>query len=281
MASIFPRIAATSSYDSVSDRIDVLTVGPWQSHEFSEALREVHESVTWRNLECLSQAWDYLEECSSPPELILLAQPLPRVYRQDEINRLQALTPLSRIVVVAGTWCEGEMRSGAPLSGVLRLYWYEFAPWWTAALGKLSEGTSPPWSMPLDSPRAGRYSPQAMSQRNSKFGLIAVSTTNSSSYDTFAAMLPAYGFSSVWVRDCESMQSTQKFQGGIWDGGQFDGEELRQLTLFCQQMKKHRRCVIALLDFPRAEHFQQARDAGAWTVLGKPFVVAEIVEALS
>jgi len=86
--------------------------------------------------------------------------------------------------------------------------------------------------------------------------------------------------SAVQVRKDEAMELPQRLCGGIWVGGQLDGQEVRQLKEFCQKIRDHRGQVVALLDFPRAEHVQQARDAGARAVFGKPYVLYEVVEAV-
>jgi len=39
--------------------------------------------------------------------------------------------------------------------------------------------------------------------------------------------------------------------------------------------------IVVLLDFPRVEHWQQASEAGATAVFGKPFDVAELVRVFT
>ena len=279
MSSTFPRLAA-SPLDTVASQIHVLRVGPWQANEFGITLREVTAAQSWQSAQDISEARATLSESVTPPELLVLAQPLPGHYRQIDIDRLQSLAPLARIVVVAGTWCEGEMRTGKPLSGVLRLYWYEFAPWWEAARLKLAEGKCPPWSMPLDSPNAGRFQVEPTESRAAAPASIAISTTNPFVYDAFAAALPDYGMATTWVRDCFDQESSRKYDGGIWDGSQLSPQELLELDLFCRKVGKSDGPVFALLDFPRAEHAKQVTRAGAKGLFAKPYVTREIAEAL-
>jgi len=274
----FPRLA-TTPVDFAASPIHALLVGPWHLHGFDVAINDVAEKKSWNVIDTMRQATEFLDDSSTPPELILLAQPSPGEYVQEEVDRLQSLAPLARIVIVAGTWCEGEIRTGRPPSGVLRMYWYDFAPWWAAALRRRSEGLCPPWSMPLDSAHAGRCVTEPVAGKVGIHGTIAVSAGDYSVFAAIAAALPSYGLSARWVRPGDALDPAPEFRGGIWDGGQLDAREYRELRDFCQKMEYHRGLVVALLDFPRVEHAQRARLAGAQAVFGKPYVVAEVAGA--
>ncbi|MCH2115383.1 MAG: hypothetical protein MK171_10810 [Pirellulales bacterium] len=278
MKSTFPRLASTP-VDSVGSQVHVLAAGPWHAPEFSELRMAVAESESWCHLDDVQEVIETLDTDQTAPDLILVAQPLPGQILQEAIDKIQRLAPLTRIVIVAGSWCEGEMRTGQPLSGVLRLYWYQFAPWWAAALSRISAGLYPHWSIPLDSAQAGRFVTEPASHQVALRGAIAISALDYSVYATFAAALPSYGLTAVWARDWDDRELAGNFRGGIWDGGQLDDRQYRQLRAFCQEMERHGSPVVALLDFPRVEHGKQARQAGAQAIYGKPYIVSEIADA--
>ena len=60
------------------------------------------------------------------PEVIVLLQTRPGSIRQFDVERLHCLAPLARLMVVAGPWCEGELRSGRPIQGVTRILWHQW-----------------------------------------------------------------------------------------------------------------------------------------------------------
>ncbi|MCH2595552.1 MAG: hypothetical protein MKZ95_07045 [Pirellulales bacterium] len=283
MNSTFPRLA-TTPVNSASSKVHVMMVGPWDTDEFKWIHQEVPETKNWQTVNCTRQACDSLDTSATPPELLLLAQPLPGQYQQAEIDSLQQSAPLARIVVISGTWCEGELRTGNPLRGVLRLYWYEFKFWWQAAHKKRAHGLCPPWSLPLDPPYAGRCVLASTNPTGDEPGTIVVSTADYPTYKTLDVMLQDYGFSTLWsasarnTPDQESGPPPQIIQGGIWDGGQLEPREFHQLQNFCQRIHTHKSPVVALLDFPRSEHIQRIREAGAQTVFGKPYMISEIME---
>jgi len=274
---------SSTNFNDVSLNIDglaqvqVLAVGPWQDREFRLATDSIEAAAAWQTASNLDQAYECLETSETPPELILLAHSLPSQLRQQQIDKLQALVPLTRIVVVAGSWCEGGFRSGVQLTGVLRLYWHEFAIWWKLAQTRVEAGLCPPWSQPLDHPQAGRSMPHIRADWPTIAEPVAISAKDFAVYESLSAALEPFGMATVWMQPARNVQLQQKVAGGIWDGSQLDEKELQRLSDFCSQVKSN---VVALLDYPRVEHIAQAREVGATTVLGKPYVVDELVEAL-
>jgi len=248
-----------------------LAVGPWHTAEFATAVANVGEEIFLQHYPDVEQACNGIAYEEIVPELILVAQSLPGAVRQHEVDRLQQLAPLARIVVVAGTWCEGELRTGRPPNGVLRLYWYELATWWQAAQRRWSIGLCPAWSAPLDHPQAGRFAIDSTIDGLSLPGVVAI---DSADYAVFECLADALGASAIWARNDGSLRAA----AGIWDGGQLNDLELHKLTHFCRQVTGP---VVALLDFPRVEHFAAARAAGAAAVFAKPYVIEEVLAALN
>ena len=264
--------SATSLQDYLAEmEIDALFVGPWQTSEFAAAIADLNDGQSCPQFATVSAAAKALMELEVAPELLLLAQTLPGTVLQEDIDRLQKLAPLARIVVVAGTWCEGELRTGQPPRGVLRLYWYELRPWWQAAQRRLAAGLCPSWSQPLDHFQSGRFCADAMVPTLP--GTIAVDATDISVFESLAAAIQQTGAAAVWARSQANFHATV----GIWDGGQLGPSELTRLKEFCAAVDGN---VVALLDFPRIEHVAAVRAAGASAVFGKPYVVQEVLAAL-
>lgn len=250
-------------------RTEVLAVGPWHEVEFTAATAGLKALQTCPSVASVDEACDRLTTAEMAPELILLAQSLPGGVRQWDVDRLQRLAPLARVVIVAGSWCEGELRTGAPPVGALRLYWYELAPWWRAAERRLAAGLCPAWSAPLDHPRAGRFAVDATIDVLKPPSLLAIHADDVAVFESWADAVAT----AVWTRGDAPPGAT----AGIWDGGQLTERELERLRRFCRQVAGP---VVALLDFPRVEHIALAQAAGATSVFGKPYIVEEIRSAL-
>ena len=261
---------ATTTIDGRS--VTVLAVGPWGEREFDA----IGGSRDWKAIESIREAHDLLREGELLPEVILIAQPLPDSYRQADIDRLLAVVPLARPVIVAGSWCEGQFRTGTQLLGTVRMYWYDFPGWWRTALERAAIGLCPPWSVPLDGPYEGRFGWGSVSFNELKSKLVAIETVDFAVYQALRDGLSYYGLNSVWHHAESEVDYGDDLVGGIWDGGQLGERELRRLRGFARNMRTPSQPLIVLLDFPRREHFRQAQQAGATAVFGKPYVLDDL-----
>lgn len=285
----------------------LVVVGPWDLAEFAALRAELDPDRQWPTavtLADLTAAFaDNVSESAAatipsvplPPELVLLAQSRPGSDDQAQLELLRTLAPLTRVVIVAGTWCEGELRTGQPPAGVVRLYWYEFAPWWRAAIAEWEADQTPAWSEPLDDVRAGQQTAIVkLRERDhvvpsdtvvpTEAGVIAVDAVDFAVFETLAEVLAPFGWRCEWQprHRPELVQPTQPI-AAIWDGGQLSDGELASLVTFAGSVHDENAAapVIVLLDFPRIEHLQAARAAGAAAVLGKPYRLAHLANELN
>lgn len=245
----------------------VLAIGPWDRGEFSRSREQIRALDEWLVAKDISISLESLrceDECL---ELILLAEPLPGTYRQEDIEQLRKLVPLTRIIIVAGTWCEGELRTGKPIQGVSRLYWYELATWWHANNLSLLGMND------LDGP----YAPRLHESFNSEkiHGIAAIRAHSCETYETLAAILEPCGMQCVWCRT----EMPKAASLGIWDGGQLDAREFSLLKDFAGCIQNAGGSVVTLLDFPRKERFAMLEQIGCTLVLAKPYVVDELLAA--
>lgn len=265
-----------------SRTVEAWLVGGWSSGEFQALRSELSELNVLSHAVSLEAANRQIAEQECAPELLLVALPRPGAIGQDEVDASARLSPLTRIVTVAGTWCEGELRTGRPLTGVVRLYWHELPAWWRSAQDALTAGKSPPWSAALDNPLAGREvaQPRELEIRTGQIIIDAVDFTVFSTLDT---ALSPYGWSCHWQprhRPEKWSSVTVKNSVAIWDGSQLDTDELENLTAFVTRMSGQEISVVAFLDFPRVEHLRLVQDLGVAAIIAKPYQVAGLVQIL-
>ena len=261
----------------------LVAAGPWHNAEFESVRAAIEANHQWPIVNTLSDAIEFVANADEAPELVLLAQSHPGSDDQADIERLRRLAPLTRLVVIAGSWCEGELRTGRPLTGVIRLYWYEFAPWWREALQRIERGERPPWAAPLTDARAGQSMPLDATEfnesevRSAPARILAIDATDYAAFETLGGGLTGLGWSCVWQprhRSALASVSANRHEtptAGIWDGGQLSDAERESLADFCRRLQPHNAPVVALLDFPRVEHITQVESAGAATLLAKPY----------
>jgi hypothetical protein len=268
----------------------LLAVGPWNRAEFLAVRDKLDPHGCWPTVGSLIDAMDSAADFEVPPELILLAQPRPGLDDQSDIERLGRDWPLTRIIVVAGAWCEGELRTGRPHSGVIRLYWHEFPSWWRTALSDFAENRTPSWSNPLTASAtsicAAGCSPSGGPQVHTIRANLSILAIDSRDYAAFEAIEQAVapdGWQSFWQPrhrpELASSSADNLPTAAVWDGAQLDADGLQALRQFCALLAPTP--TIALLDFPRPEHIDRAHSAGAASVLGKPYAVRALLNELS
>lgn len=260
----------------------VVAVGPWKDGEFAVVRPTLPGSQRWLDAADLDDAADKIASRSVPPEVALLAAPRPGYWQAEVALKLQRLAPLMRSVVVAGTWCEGELRTGQPLAGAARLYWYELPAWWQAAVDSYQQGLAPPWSAPDADRFAGPHINGASCSASAR--PVVVDAVDYDVFDALRTALEAWGWTALWQprhRRRSWSESSLQPAAAIWDGSQLDASELAELAEFCSRAAVHSVQVVALLDYPRSEHFELARSAGATAILPKPYRVAAVVQTIS
>jgi hypothetical protein len=220
---------------------------------------------------------------SGPAELIVIAQERPGVISQRQVELLRREMPLAGVVVLAGSWCEGELRTGRPLAGVQRLYWYEFPIWWRRQMGRRTAGLCPDWATSFDrgvQRTLGNAECGVISSPNRGSGVVLLAASHWDVADALGDVLQRAGFSTVWERPTRPSADVRGVVAGIWEGGQLDAGEEARLGAFCDRLRRDGAPVIALLDFPRRDRVDRALELGASGVLGKPWETGALVGAI-
>src|SRR5262245_47740820 len=106
--------------------LTALWIGDSQSAEFCAAANLLADRTRLTILAHTSAAVDWFTASHPLPELIVLAQSYPGQFTTEVVKPLRTAAPLARIIVILGTWCEGESRSGKPVPGTIRVYWHQF-----------------------------------------------------------------------------------------------------------------------------------------------------------
>lgn len=246
----------------------VLAIGPWTDGEFLAARSQIDGSAQWQLLDDFDTARPWLEESDELVGTILVAQSLPGQLSTADIDSIRLLAPLAQIVVITGTWCEGEIRTGKPVAGVLRLHWHELPQWWRT---RFNQGS--PWSYSLE----GALHPRNLHPSLHLQGKVAVYTPALASFEALSGALSPTGLECEWHRYTLPHGTLV----GIWDGAQLDDPELLRLKSFAAPICEHGGSLVVLLDFPRKEHFAQLKDVGRTAILGKPYIISDLITAIA
>ncbi|QDU57950.1 hypothetical protein [Aeoliella mucimassa] len=203
-----------------------------------------------------------------PYALVVVFQARPGTVCANDVEVLRERMPLAGLVVVLGSWCEGEMRTGTPLPHAERLFWYQFPAWWQRARGQWQRGEATDWQRP-----SGQPLPTTTSLAGK---VIAIDAVDHASADTLVTTIEDHGGRAIWQPRRQTPRLASPPDAGVWVGSQLDSAEEAQLAAFQQTLAEGAPLVV-LLDFPRADREQAAKQLGATAVLGKPWRVEQLM----
>lgn len=200
------------------------------------------------------------------PDAIVLFQSRPDSIGQRDIERLHRLAPLARLVVVAGPWCEGELRSGRPPHGVTRILWHQWNQRLPQELGLARAGNS------VNYPRVRTLTPvdrllQMLVRPAVTLRGQAAVAIGCSRHDRLDALTDLCAFAGLSIA-----QQADQAAVCIVDSWEHLPQPMTGRPVLPP--------VILLLDWPRASDLEQAKERGVAAVLGQPLLVTDLLEAI-
>ncbi len=251
----------------------IYLAGPWERNEFAR----VHAAWTEQaRIVLFSRTQELLgavERGSCDPAYILLAQSRPGTYPQSLVERLRDVAPLTTVIVVLGSWCEGETRSGVPLGDVHRV------PWYALPLGSCwRNDSSTVFQMPLTTGFDERLERELASCRSMPARRIAVYSADPSQAAALCESLRGFGHEAILANE---LADPQGCHAAVWD----DAGGMRTTRIasvdFVRTFGFSRRMPrVALRTFPRSHQANRDRDAGFSATLPKPFHLAQLLRQL-
>lgn len=261
----------------------ILLTGDYAREEFAPAVAEMREAGDLTAIVSLKSAAEWLTANSSA-RLTVVAQARPGQFTAAAIERLRAAAPLTPIVALLGSWCEGEMRSGSPWPGVPRVYWHQWSDRFQRESDRIARGELSEWQQPLTATaderllwnrRLSTVQRAAVGDaRKQVTGVVAVVSDEPEMTHWLAATCRQHNLSAIATRRYPSTP-IEGVSVLVWDAGlpaPGVAEEFSKLAGFFAGA-----AVVVLLDFPRADDVLELTSRGAAAILAKPFGVADFV----
>lgn len=257
---------------SVSE-ISILLVGNTERSEFRSArgtLDGFGRVVIAADVEAAETA---LARRRIEPDVIVVAQSYPGEFSHRAIDRLRRAAPLSRVLGLLGSWCEGEFRSGEPWPAVVRIYWHQWPPRCNQQFARMLRGECCEWGLPVTATEEERLLLGTEEPAARREGLIAIHTRPYEMEDWLSAVLGGRGYSTVWLRP-QRPAHVEGARAAVFDGSDCREAELEELSHLAATLAPAP--VVALLDFPRIEQHDRAIAAGAAAVVSKPLYLGDL-----
>jgi CheY-like chemotaxis protein len=231
----------------------------------------------WANVE-LAEVGDITAACKlafaegAHFDLIVVAQKRPGQLSPKMLESLRKAAPLTPIVCVAGSFCEGEARTGRPWPGAVRVYAHQFVARVAAQLERLAAVGAMSWAPPFTNTEEDRLLNAAPMPPAHLATRVAVFSHERQSAAMLCDALEAAGYAAV---TCEPTDELRDIDLVLWDcAGSFAACRDRFIRMAQQTPAAAK---IVLLGFPRPEDVATARAAGATAVLSKPFLLDDLL----
>jgi CheY-like chemotaxis protein len=252
--------------------MNILLIGDLERREFREARLAMAACGSVVKAAAVAAACAVLADEEQAFDLIVLATTYPGQFSSDAVERLRRISPLSRVVGLLGTWCEGEMRSGHPVPGAIRVYWHQWEQRLEWESARWHDGVRCSWGLPATAGEEERVLALAESPFPQRSGLIAICSQEYAIGDWLCAACGKAGYTTKWFRPGAPLRDASPV-AGIFDASD-QPQQYEDLRRFAAALDPAP--VVALMGFPRVEDRDRALAAGAASVLSKPLLVQDL-----
>lgn len=224
-------------------------------------------------------------------DLIIIAQSRPGQYPLETVQQIQIKFPNSPIVSLSGSWCEGELRTGKPWPGVIRILWHQWLGQFERFMEQLNVNGVTDWHLPRTATPADRILQQhpphtnpttrhsktdSNSTRNS---LVGISARTHALFDMLRDVIESIGLECYWIERGDRNQQDLSCVDRICVDGDSLTPELEERIDRLQAQYPTAELVV-FLNFPRIEDRQTLQTKGIRWLISKPFELADIKMAL-
>jgi CheY-like chemotaxis protein len=253
-------------------QLTLLLIGDVDRPDFREAVAAMHAACRVLRFPTIASSVDSLDGHEQPPDVIVLAQGRPGEYPADDLQRLRRWAALAPVVALLGPWSEGEMRSGEPLPGVVRVYWHQWLPRFERQMAMFARGICPAWGLPPTSTDEERLLWSNRHSRAKYEGVIAIVAERREMADWLADACASLGLTTVRMVPCPQADP-RDIAAVLWDTFSVDDDAI-DLTALKETFVDVP--IVAVTGFLRTDQRQRLLAAGAAAVLSKPLLLEDL-----
>ena len=257
----------------------VLLIGETAASNCSSVVSYLQSACRLFTAADISTACRLLEAADALPDLALIVKSRPGEHSLGDVDRLRRAAPMTRLVALLGSWCEGESRSGAPWPGVPRLYWHQAQARLQQELPRLAARRSTGWGLPLTATEEERLlltvsnaqtpgEPQMRSER-----LVALDCESRDLSALLADALQQRGYR-VRLMGADALASPGDIHLALCESSLLDTKRIDHLARLAAAVRPAP--MLALLGFPRPHEMAAVIQAGAAAVISKPLLLCDL-----
>lgn len=212
--------------------------------------------------------------------LVVLAQSRRDQISQSTVDLLRSELFEVPIVLLLGSWCEGENRSGKPLLGVNQVLWHQWDSRFERFCIQIQDGVKSDWHQPLTasvSDRVRDFAPDGAIVEKLQGKKILVSSEDSTTFETISDMLSIYQCAGFWAESRET--DVSDVDAICVDGNGASDNFIDRIVRL--KSKFENVPVSVMLNFPRQQDLDALMAVGVQEVVSKPYTHNEFLHSVT
>ena len=262
----------------------ILITGDYWHKDFQSLIAEIDIAATMMTMDSvLAMAADpSTTENLSEFDLVAIVQSRQGQYDQTTIDAIVDRVGIIPVVMILGSWCEGELRSDKPIEGVKRVFWHQWQGRFAKFIDELENDGVSPWHAPSTTTDADHIQTVTVkSLRTKPEGnslAIGVSAWNAESYQVLAEAMRSFGWQPRWIERSNRMDIAASMDAICIDAG----SQPDKITERLQWLRKKSANVpmVLMMNFPRHQDVCELEKMGVTRVVSKPFELADLRAAV-
>ena len=257
----------------------ILITGDYWHEDFRDVLSQMRVPATLVSLKSIRDGNTKTENY----EVVLLAQARPDQFSHQDSEMLQKRFPHTPVVSLVGSWCEGEMRSGNPAGGGVRIFWHQWQGRYDNFVSEFNRSHVSNWHLPRTATETDRVAKSVTQFANSKEPasrgnagvLVGISAWSEDGYQMLADALQNFDFRCSWLEGPGANTVTPDV---ICINGNSLSTNLQ--TSIAELKRRMVAPMVVLMNFPRKSEVDNARKLGVREVVSKPYQLIDLKFAI-
>jgi len=213
-------------------------------------------------------------------DLVVIAQSRQGRFDQSLIDAVKDFSGTTPVVMMLGSWCEGELRSDQPAEGVTRVFWHQWQGRFNTFMSHLANHGVTQWHGPATETEADRIATlQPLDSESTSENLtIGISAWTVEAYDTLSAAIQSFGWKTRWVEHANLPSLASAVNVVCIDANSLDENLERRINWLKEEVFDVP--LVLLMNFPRSNEVAKLGNMGVTRVISKPFELSDLRDAI-
>ena len=252
----------------------LLLTGDYWHQDFQDLVQANHNCTTLMPLQDLGACDPSMVD---PFSLIVIAQSRRNQFEAKILDSLLVRFPHVPIIALSGSWCEGEMRSGDPTPGLVRVYWHQWLGRLNHFQNQVVGGLVATWNLPRTYSMVDQviHDTQQPSRQFDRSAVVGIGALTPSSFEMLNDVCQTTGLETIWLDTVVTPSELEVLpQLLLVDGNSMNGHFVQRIRKLLADYPVPN--IVATLNFPRQYDLKTAKAEGITHVVSKPFQVCDL-----